>query len=217
MRLIGFAAVLSFGAMGCLVGDEGGGTADPDPDPDPDPVERTCQLDPAMPDTGTLTAAIAQQCNVPGTQGAQHFYRVSAGVPTAPMDVLQIELWDGRGAFTGGLVVPGTYPITGAELSRDTCGICVRGLGGKGTADEMEYFATGGSVTVTTVTLGGGAFSAEVTGIDFGEIDATAGTPITTDQCTATVARSQIDGTLVVTGGGGGGGGGGACPTTIGD
>src|SRR5262245_34034209 len=78
-------------------------------------VPLMCPLPDSMPDTGPLTAFKAQMCNVNGTAGAQHWYRVSATLPSGAMDFVQLELWDGLGAFTGTTVAPGTYQITGAE------------------------------------------------------------------------------------------------------
>jgi hypothetical protein len=177
---------------------------------------RTCSLPDNTADTGDLTALKAQQCNVSGTQGARKWYRLSATLPGS-MDVVQIELWDGLGAFTGGAVAVGTYNISGAELAPATCGVCVRGLGDKGQATQKEYFATGGSVQVTAVGGNGTPISATLTNATFAEVDPTAKTPVS-GGCTATVSRAKVSGTVVtVGGGGGGGGGGGACPATIGD
>ncbi len=217
--------VLSVLLAGCVVGsqDPAGPGPDPsdpdptDPDPtDPDPTE-TCPMATAIADTGDLTALKAQQCNVPGTQGAQKFYRMSATLPGATTEIVQLELYDGKGPFAGKAVAAGTYQITGADASYATCGVCVRAIGGKGTADEKTYFATGGTVVVTSVGTGGGAASATITNATFGEVDPTTNAAVS-GGCASTLARSKIDGTMIVTGGGGGGGGGGgACPTGIGD
>jgi hypothetical protein len=209
---------------GCVVGtntgdpagggadDDGGGSDDPQQQ-NPDPTQqRTCSLPETSTDAGSLAASKAQQCNVPGSGGAKKWYRVAAPL-TGTMDFIQIELWDGRGAFAAGAVAPGTYQLTGAELSPTTCGICVRGLGDKGAATQKEYFATSGTVLVTSVGTGGGAVSVTLTNARFQEIDA-AKAPVS-GGCAAPVSNAKIDGTIVVAGGGGGGGG--NCPATIGD
>lgn len=191
-------------------GDTGDG--DPNPNPNPNPNPGVCPLPQATADAGDLTASKAQQCNVPGTQGTKKWYRVAATLPGS-MDYVQIDLWDGRGAFAAGAVTPGTYQISGAELSPTTCGICVRGLGDKGAGTQKEYFATSGQVQITSIGGAGAAVSVTLTNATFAEIDAAKAT--VTGGCTATVSRAKLDGSIVaVTGGGGGGGG---CLTTIGD
>jgi hypothetical protein len=208
---------------GCVVGnDASGGDGDGDGDgdgggdggalPDGMPPSRSCALPETTANAGDLAALKAQQCNVPGTQGARKWYRVSATLPGS-MDHVQIELWDGRGVFAGGAVAPGTYPITGAELDPATCGVCVRGLGDKGDATQKEYFATSGEVQVTAIGGPGATISVTLSSATFAEIDdAKAVVP---GGCSATVSRVKLDGTVVaVTGGGGGGSG---CPATIGD
>jgi hypothetical protein len=206
---------------GCVTGTEapvGGGddTGDddptPNPDPDPQPQSKVCSLPDSTADAGDLAALKAQQCNVSGSQGTKKWYRVAATLPGS-MDYVQIELWDGRGAFSAGAVAPGTYQLTGAELNPATCGICVRGLGDKGAATQKEYFATAGTVQVTSVGGAGAAVSVTLTNARFAEIDAAKAA--VAGGCTAAVSRAKLDGTIVaVTGGGGGGGG---CLATIGD
>ncbi len=206
---------------GCTIGSDapGGGGDDGDdgssdggPTPDAMPQSRVCSLPEMTADAGDLAALKAQQCNVPGTQGARKWYRVSASLPGS-MDHVQIELWDGRGVFTGGAVAVGTYPITGAELDPATCGVCVRGLGDKGAATQKEYFATSGQVQVTAIGGNGAPISVTLTNATFAEIDATKA--VVAGGCSATVSRAKLDGTLVAVAGGGGGGGG--CPATVGD
>jgi len=176
-----------------------------------------CPLPASTPDTGALIATKTEMCNVPGSQGAQHWYRVAATLPSGAMDYVQLDLWDNKGAFAGGTVKPGTYQITGNDATYGTCGVCVRGLGDKGSTGQKEYFATGGTVTVTAIGAAGQPLSATLSNISFVEVDATSHAPVASG-CTASVAHTQMSGTLLqVSGGGGGGGGGGACPTTVGD
>jgi hypothetical protein len=212
-----------FMISGCMVGSNDDATGDDDgasDDPtqqNPDPTQtRTCSLPETSTDAGTLTAAKAQQCNVPMSGGLKKWYRVAAPL-TGSMDFIQIELWDGRGAFAAGAgtVVAGTYQLTGTELDPTMCGICVRGLGDKGTATQKEYFATAGTVVVTSV-VPGQPISVTLTNARFQEIDATKAA--VSGGCSAPVSNAKIDGTLLAAGGGGGGGGGtGGCPATIGD
>jgi len=172
----------------------------------------------SMADTGTLTALKAQMCNVAASMGKSHWYRLSASLPDSPMSYVQLELWDGHGAFSGTTVHAGTFAISGADAAAGTCGVCVRGLGGKGEANATEYFATGGTVEVTAVGGNGTPISAKLTNLSFVEINPTNQQSVGSG-CTAALAATRIDGTVMQVGGTGGGtgGGGGMCPQTIGD
>lgn len=178
----------------------------------------TCPLAAAMGDAGSLSALKSQRCNVPGTMGTKKWYRLSATLPGAPTDIVQLELWDGQGVFAGTTVKTGTYQITGAELAYGTCGVCLRAAGDKGTAGAKTYFATGGTVEVTSVGAAGTALTAKITNATFAEVNSTnAKVP---GGCTTALAGVTVSGTIVDVGGGGGGGGtggGASCPSTVGD
>ena len=82
----------------------------------------------------------------------------------SPFDELQIELWSGYGALTGGFAT-GTYEITGDELQYFTCGVCVFINADREGEDYVEdYFATGGSLTLTSVN---GNLTGSIDGITF--------------------------------------------------
>jgi len=171
-------------------------------------------------DLGPLTAAKAEMCNISGSMGKAHWYKLAAALPGS-MNYVQVDLWDGLGAFTGGLVRTGTFTITGKDADPNTCGVCVRGLGAKGATGQKEYFATGGTVNVTAVGGNGAPISATLTNVTFAEVIPTSHA-VVANGCTATVAGATMNGTLVQmggTGGGGGGGGGGGagCPAGIAD
>jgi hypothetical protein len=205
-------AFLLFAA--CTVGDTTGTPGDDDPGIDAPgggntdgQVAAACGMPSTTPDIGPVTATAAEQRNQPGSQGARKIYTATATLPGTD-EIVQVELWDNLGAFTGGLVAVGTYPLTGAELDYNTCGVCV--LGGSTDAGvTQEYFATGGSVEVVALGPVGQPLTVRVSNITFGEVNPTDGTPIA-GGCTAALAGGQISGPLVnVDGGGGGGGGGG--------
>ena len=183
---------------------------------DGDGTPRTCSL-PDTADTGAVSALFAQRCDVPGSMGARKWYRMAATLP-GTTNVVQIELYDNAGPFVGGTVRIGTFPVDADPV---TCGVCVRALGDKGGANEMEYFATGGTVTISALGAAGAAFSAEVADLALEQIDGDH--VLVAGGCTAAVAGARLDGTMVdrggMGGGGGGGGGGGmgACATTVGD
>ncbi|MEZ4363910.1 MAG: hypothetical protein R3B48_27290 [Kofleriaceae bacterium] len=173
-----------------------------------------CSLEESMDDLGDQAARVANYCNVPGSRGALKWYRVSASVPGTD-DVVQLELWEGKGAFTGTRIHTGTFTIEGPEANLDDCGVCLRALGGKGTSDEREYFAISGTVEVTALGGDGETITATVRDVTFAqEADPS-------HACDATLAHLTVGGTIVAKGmgggGGGGGGGGNNCPLIIGD
>lgn len=168
-------------------------------------------------DAGTLTALKAQRCNVSGSMGLRKWYRLSATLPGST-DVVQLELYDGAGAFAGGVVRVGSFPVDTGDAQ---CGVCLRALGNKGEATETEYAATAGTVNITAIGTNGQPISATVTGAAFAELGVDSAPPNV--PCSATLGAIKIDGTVMDvggTGGGGGGGGGsgaGSCLATIGD
>lgn len=222
--------IMTFGLVGCMAGAPNDPAGDDDGNTGSDmgsnggSDQAACALPATSPDAGSLAATAAQRCNQSGTQGTKHWYRLVAALPAGAMDFIQVELWDGSGAFTGGAVHTGTFPISGMETDYNTCGVCVRGIGHKGAADVQEYFAASGTVTVTSVGAGGTTFAASVSNIGFVQIDQTMHKAVS-GGCSANVAGAQISGTVVDLGGtgngGGGGGGGGSgagqCPQGVGD
>ncbi len=186
---------------------------------DPKPNTSTCPTDPG--DAGDVATVTADRCNVPGSMGAHHWYRLFGDV--SDTEVVQLELWDGRGAFAAsGVVGPGTYQITDQELDPATCGVCLRAASDKGLATAREFIASAGTVVVDAVGSDANApFVATVSGVAFEEVDADK-QPVA-GGCTSTVARAKMTGAIVIRGGsgggtgGGGGGGAGGCPLTVGD
>jgi hypothetical protein len=172
-------------------------------------------------DAGELTALKAQRCNVPSSMGKKNWFRLSAMLPSGD-DVVQIELWPDRGSFRSGAIQPGTYQLTGDDLSFATCGICLRAMADKGLPTQREYFAIGGTVEIAAVSSTEGApFVATVLGASFAEVDK--GRVELDGGCSVDVDRAKITGAVQLLGGAGGGGGGGGssgnagCLTTVGD
>lgn len=82
-------------------------------------------------------------------------------------DVLYIDLYAKYGGFGSGDIVPGTYVLANDELTYNDCGICVYGAGDFDTSsgDVAEwYMATGGTVTLTSVTAPVGSAAGHITG-----------------------------------------------------
>jgi hypothetical protein len=127
--------------VGCTTG--GGSSSDgmmmgddmPTPD-SMDPQQNVCAMESSIADTGALTSSKTQRCNVQGSSGARKWYRMMVALPGSPTDIVQLELWDGQGAFSGGAVRTGTFQLTGAELDYQTCGVCLRAVGDKGAAGQ---------------------------------------------------------------------------------
>jgi hypothetical protein len=200
-----------FGTTACGTDDDGA------PDP-PDPS--SCTLAAELADAGDLLALKANQCNVPMSQGQRKWYRLSATLP-GTTDIVELNLWDNLGAFKGGKIRLGTFPISGEETSFTTCGVCVRALGDKGTAEQQEFLANGGTVEITALGVNNEPISATLSNLTFAQVDNATRVPVPSG-CTSTLARIKMSGTVVALGMGGGNGGGGGmggnnCPTVIGD
>ncbi|HVK78848.1 MAG TPA: hypothetical protein VM734_36360 [Kofleriaceae bacterium] len=210
LKVVAFAVLVP----ACIVGDPTQDPPDVDPevdagtspDPDPDPVPAACGLAASIPDAGTIAPATAERRNQPGSMGAAKYHVAYATLPGST-DRVQIELWDGLGAFAGGVARAGTFPLTGAELSYDTCGVCVRAIAEHGTPSAQEFLAKAGSVTVTAIGAPGSPLTVSVTGVDFGQVDATTMLPMATG-CQASLAGAAMSATITDIAGGGGGGGG---------
>lgn len=135
-------AALDLGALGDIPGAAADQKANPEP-PEGNPDAKVLDL--------TGTAANGQQ-----------------------PDMISIELWDGLGAFEGGDATTGTFTIEGDDTRAVTCGICVYVHADSTLAEgtivdsRKDYIATGGSITVDSVT---GNFTGSVANLTFTEID----------------------------------------------
>jgi hypothetical protein len=187
---------------------------------EPDPTGGVCtEMDRA--DAGDLSALKSQRCNVPGTMGAKNWFRLSATLPESS-NVVQVELWPERGAFRGGPVRPGTFTLTGDDLSFATCGVCLRAVTDKGLDSQREYFAVAGTIEVTAVSTAEAApFVATVLDASFSQVDSD---HVEVDSgCSVDLDRVKISGLVQPQGGSGGGAGGGGgagaggCKTSVGD
>src|SRR5258708_32704452 len=104
-------ASLSIVVAACA-GQVPGGGDDGSNMPDAGTTNMTCPLPASTPDAGTVTALKAQECNVSGSMGAAHWYRLAVQLPT-PMDYVHPRPWANTGAFAGGARPPGTFPLPG--------------------------------------------------------------------------------------------------------
>ncbi|MBI5547068.1 MAG: hypothetical protein HY901_24575 [Deltaproteobacteria bacterium] len=114
-------------------------------------------------------------------------------------DEIQIELLEGYGVFTNGLVT-GTFPLTGDELNYATCGACVtlHGDVDPTTGVTAYYMITGGTLNVTSVS---GSLVATLTGATFEEVEIDSQTYESTpvpNGCTSAVQQALFHGTTPV-------------------
>jgi len=106
--------------------------------------------------------------------------------PGPPRDTFFLKLNDGNGVFAGGLA-NGTYPLTGAELDFNNCGVCVNIIADIGMQGPTKfYFATAGSVTLTGTSPPAGTLS----DVTLTEVTST-GTPVPSG-CTASITAMSF-------------------------
>lgn len=143
---------------------------------------------PALLDAGVADASPQASCLVPGDYGAlgsktgtadatiQNSLSVTIDAGP-PKDNLLLRLNAGSGAFAGGALKTGEFSITGADASFGTCGLCVSLIADivANQGPTKFYFATSGTVKLTTVTPTAGTTKSTITGsatnLQFVEVD----------------------------------------------
>lgn len=98
----------------------------------------------------------------------------------------------GRGAFQDG-VQPGTIDLAGEELDWETCGACVR-LFADGETDPKCYFATGGTLTVTSVEE---RLTGSLEDVSFQHVECENFSPPIDDGCGTSIERLWFDDEVV--------------------
>lgn len=177
----------------------------PDVDARPDPPDATtvvpdnaCGVPQDQGDLGTLAAA-GDARSQGGT--ANFVYTLGsytpASIDTAAPDAVYVELWDNYGAFLGRHATPGTYEITGDELSYATCGVCVFTLADVANGNATRILeATGGTITIYAVSPSVNApLSVEVDDVTFQEVSPQDYTPLASS-CPSPLDRARLDGTV---------------------
>jgi hypothetical protein len=106
-----------------------------------------CDIEKSYGALGSPEGTAIESVNTPGIIYSAQLN--STGVP----DHLQIELYDDYGVFSGDVVKPGEYDLTGDELNYSTCGACViiYEQDNGGFSYRGAYMATGGKLTITQV------------------------------------------------------------------
>ncbi len=165
------AAALTFAACG---GDDGGGS------------DTDCE--------SYAAATLVEQFAEADDLAAPGFAQLAGKLNTDELfDIFALELYAGSGALGDG-VAPGTYTISGADANYGTCGVCPRIFVDVDAAgnDMGVYVATGGTVTVTSVTPN---FAGSVSNLVFvhSEIDPDTfeSTPHA-DGCTASITSASF-------------------------
>lgn len=135
----------------------------------------------------------------------QIWYGGVLGGDATVLDVLWIDLYAKYGGFGSGDIVPGSYAITGDELTYSNCGICVYASGDFDTNSgdtAAWYMATGGNVMLTTVQNPVGSAAGRIagswTGITMQQVEDDGNGFIGGDatplgDCTSTIGNASFD------------------------
>ena len=176
----------------------GGGGDGPDGPPGGgDGPGATCR---APADFGTVTPVNQEALSEMGTGAAvPDLVELDADLDQASAkDQLSIQLYKGYGPFTASDIVPGTYPLSGADAQRSSCGACVLLFTDvlEGVPQGTPYLASGGTLTVSSVTPN---FTGMLTGVTLTHVNIDQATLQSTphaDGCTAQVSAMSFDATV---------------------
>jgi hypothetical protein len=188
-RFLGTLLLASVAACG------GGGGSDPDAGPDsgppPDAEEPHVCLTVADFGAPTLVDQVAPGVGDPTSPDAIS-YQGDLDAAEFP-DVFQLELLMGYGVFTKG-VTTGTFEILDDELNYGTCGLCPRIFADNGSDARQQYYATGGTITVTSINPN---LTGTVTDLDLVEVtistDGTYTSTPVTDGCATRIVSAAFD------------------------
>lgn len=119
------------------------------------PAQVQCYVDPMYtPSFGSNNQAA--QTAGSGASGSNAHTEAWYGALNGDMtpDVVQVELYAGFAAFAGADITPKTIQLAGDELNYKTCGACVRVFADVPQMGDSpaQYFATGGTLTLTSTT-----------------------------------------------------------------
>lgn len=156
----------------------------------------TCTADASY--SGALTGETANYTPTPadaGDSGAADSYQYQ-GAYNADQDVLDIEIYDGYGVFTSG-IVPGTYNLTGDDLDYASCGLCVLIIGDQTQSSGDPYMATSGSITITSIGPTG-TFAGTGTNLKFAHVSIAQDNTMTpvNDGCNSSIASVSFSATV---------------------
>lgn len=197
--------VIPVAALAACGGDDGGDVTPIDgPTSDTAPVTCTVSTD-SYGDKGALQGAATFAASTMNPA----IYRIAMqGLleGAEPTDVLFIDFFTGYEPFGTQMaptaVVPGTYPLSGAQLDFETCGVCVTiGTNATQTGYDDDYMVTGGSVTVTAVgDAVGETLTFSVSNLQFQHVNIDPQTGATTavgDGCTTSISNATFTGMVM--------------------
>ena len=137
-------------------------------------ADNECGIAANQGDLGTMTGAAGARAQSDTTTAQTYFVAAptSLSAMQAIPDIINVELWDGYGAFANTTAHTGTFTISGDETDYDTCGVCV--LMAANLVNDTParlLLATAGTVTVTSIaTAAGQTTEVEVANASFVEI-----------------------------------------------
>jgi hypothetical protein len=166
-----------------------------------DAAQATCDLPTDLGALGALTGDVFLASDA--TPSEYFVYDAALDTNTTP-NLFEIEFYAGSGVFTSG-IAPGTYTISDKELNYATCGLCVKLLGKVDLTTfnvDQIYMATGGTVTLTSVT---GTLTGSFTNLTFEHVDIDSTTFVSTplnDGCSSQTASGTFTAPIPVPDGG---------------
>lgn len=172
------------------------------PDSAPMVVDNECGIAANQGDLGTMTGLAGARAQSATTTAQTYFVAAPTSLTAmqAIPDIINVELWDGYGAFANGTARTGTFTISGDETDYDTCGICV--LMDANLVNDTParlLLATSGTVTVTSIaTATGQTTVVEVANASFGEITYVQDQgyqSVTTSSCASPITHGVVRGT----------------------
>jgi hypothetical protein len=155
--------------------DAGAGADDDDSDDgmtdddevDADPVEEACGVKASLGAVGSVTGSGISETNV-AVPGESISFTAAISVE-APIDQLQIELYEDYGQFDGGIHT-GSFSISGDDADPVACGACVYVAANVTSSDGPEhlYFARSGTLRIDDLgtTLAGTLSNATLVEVD---------------------------------------------------
>ncbi len=147
----------------------------------------------ASPDYGVVTLVNPQADTTAGGDRIRFFADLSGA---AAPDQVYLTLYPGFGVFATHAIVPGVYSIAGDDLNVATCGLCLSLQIAPG--DTGPYIATGGTVTITSVTPN---LAGTVSDVTFQHVDVDPDTFVSTpapDACVSALAAMSFDSVVTV-------------------
>ena len=195
------APALSF-AIACGGDDDGGGIKIPDAGGQMDAPQTDCFVDSSYAPTFGTDTESAEESGSGATGPDAHSITWGGLLAMQPLDAVQLELYAGIGAFDGADISAKTIELTGDELNYKTCSVCVR-IFADATQQSAaaQYFATGGTVTLSSVsgTLKGTLSNVTLTKVTVAD-DFTS-TPVN-DGCNTTITTATMNAPIEMAGSG---------------